>query len=74
MFLQNCKTLGLKLRIYFTAALVATTGGVGSCSDPVIGLIVLCGQDIVRNVKTVNVKLYSSFEHGGNKWCRVNMG
>jgi len=67
VFLQNYNILGLRLRILFTAALVATTRGVDNCSDPVIGLIMLCGQDIARNVKTVNVKFYSSFEQGGNK-------
>lgn len=72
MFLQNYKILGLKLRMLFTTAFVATTRGVGS-SDPVIGLIILCKQDTVMNVETVNVKFYSSFEHRGNKWCRVNV-
>ena len=52
VLLQNYKVLGYKLRIYFNATpFLATTGGVGSCSDRVIDLIALCGQNIFKNVK-----------------------
>jgi hypothetical protein len=65
VLLQNYKVLGYKLRIYFNATpFLDTTGGVGSCSDRVIDLIALCGQNIFKKCETGYFEFCMSFLQG----------